>query len=92
MESGMKANHEGLKSYYQGKIDELEITVQDKGQNLRRLEAQRNELNSKVRKLRDELQLLQEPGSYVGEVIKIMGKKKNTCQDATRRKICSKDR
>jgi len=76
MESGIKANHEGLKSYYQGKIDELEITVQDKGQNLRRLEAQRNELNSKVRKLRDELQLLQEPGSYVGEVIKIMGKKK----------------
>jgi 26S proteasome regulatory subunit T6 len=26
--------------------------------------------------LREELQVLQEPGSYVGEVIKIMGKKK----------------
>ncbi len=26
--------------------------------------------------LRDELQLLQEPGSYVGEVIKVMGKNK----------------
>lgn len=29
-----------------------------------------------VRLLKEELQLLQEPGSYVGEVIKIMGKKK----------------
>lgn len=29
-----------------------------------------------VRLLREELQLLQEPGSYVGEVVKPMGKKK----------------
>jgi ATP-dependent 26S proteasome regulatory subunit len=29
-----------------------------------------------VRMLREELQLLQEPGSYVGEVIKVMGKTK----------------
>ena len=36
----------------------------------------RNELNSKVRLLREELQRLQEPGSYVGEVVKLMGKKK----------------
>lgn len=26
--------------------------------------------------LREELQLLQEPGSYVGEVVKVMGKNK----------------
>jgi 26S proteasome regulatory subunit T6 len=26
--------------------------------------------------LREEMQVLQEPGSYVGEVIKVMGKKK----------------
>jgi 26S proteasome regulatory subunit T6 len=26
--------------------------------------------------LREELQLLQEPGSYVGEVVKVMGKSK----------------
>ncbi|KAJ1332532.1 26S protease regulatory subunit 8 [Batrachochytrium salamandrivorans] len=45
-------------------------------QNLRRLEAQRNQLNAKVRLLREELQLLQEPGSYVGEVVKVMGKSK----------------
>lgn len=29
-----------------------------------------------VRMLREELQLLQEPGSYVGEVVRLMGKKK----------------
>lgn len=29
-----------------------------------------------VRELKEELRLLQEPGSYVGEVVKLMGKKK----------------
>ncbi|KAK8959303.1 hypothetical protein KSP40_PGU017510 [Platanthera guangdongensis] len=38
-------------------------------------EAQRGAKNS-VRALREELQLLQEPGSYVGEVVKVMGKSK----------------
>mmetsp|Transcript_2868 Transcript_2868/g.4176 ORF Transcript_2868/g.4176 Transcript_2868/m.4176 type:complete len:405 (-) Transcript_2868:94-1308(-) len=66
----------GIRSYYQAKIDSLELKNQDRTRNLRRLAAQRNELNAKVRKLREELQLLQEPGSYVGEVIKPMGKKK----------------
>lgn len=37
----------GLKTYYQGKLDELELVVQDKQQDLRRLEAQRNDLNTK---------------------------------------------
>lgn len=65
---------EGIKSYYQGKIDSLEIVLQEKTQNLRRLEAQRNDLNAKVRQLRDELQKLQDAGAYVGEVIKSMSK------------------
>ena len=65
-----------LTSYYASKIEELEVIVRGKTQNLRRLEAQRNELNSKVRQLREELSLLQEPGSYVGEVVNIMGRKK----------------
>lgn len=34
------------------------------------------DLNLTVRMLREELQLLQEPGSYVGEVVKVMGKNK----------------
>jgi biotin carboxylase len=37
----------GIQSYYASKIEELEVIVRDKTQNLRRLEAQRNELNSK---------------------------------------------
>ncbi|CAK0782535.1 26S proteasome regulatory subunit 8 A [Coccomyxa viridis] len=73
---GRTALGDGLKKYYKTKIEELEISTRDKQHNLRRLEAQRNELNTKVRLLREELQLLQEPGSYVGEVIKVMGKNK----------------
>ena len=66
----------GIGSYYQSKVDELEILVRERTRNLRRLKAQRNELNGKVRQLRDELYHLQEPGSYVGEVVKQMGRKK----------------
>lgn len=33
-------------------------------------------LKNTVRMLKEELQLLQEPGSYVGEVVKVMGKSK----------------
>jgi len=36
----------GLKSYYRGKIEEMEMMIKDKSHNLRRLEAQRNELNT----------------------------------------------
>lgn len=120
-----KAIGEGLKAYYKAKIEELEIQARDKQLNLRRLEAQRNDLNTKgaarcagcaagaptalgrctfiidaapipkllgssklspslccsklmtvpvlaVRLLKEELQLLQEPGSYVGEVAKVL--------------------
>ncbi|RPD55536.1 26S proteasome regulatory complex ATPase RPT6 [Lentinus tigrinus ALCF2SS1-7] len=66
----------GLKSYYQAKIESAELEINQKTQNLRRLEAQRNALNARVRLLREELQLLHEPGSYVGEVVKVMGKNK----------------
>lgn len=41
-----RAGGEGLKGYYRAKIEELELQVKDKTHNLRRLEAQRNELNS----------------------------------------------
>ena len=92
---------EGFRQYYITKIEELQLVVAEKSQNLRRLQAQRNELNAKgesllskcfnlisnehhlpffsfvsVRMLREELQLLQEQGSYVGEVVKPMDKKK----------------
>lgn len=38
---------DGLKSYYVTKIEELQLVVSEKTQNLRRLQAQRNELNAK---------------------------------------------
>jgi 26S proteasome regulatory subunit T6 len=66
----------GIRSYYLSKIDELELVVRERTQNLQRLKAQRNEWNAKVRLLREELHHLQEPGSYVGEVVKAMGKTK----------------
>jgi 26S proteasome regulatory subunit T6 len=51
-------------------------TVQERTSDLQRLKARRNELNAKVRMLREELHHLQEPGSYVGEVVKQMGQSK----------------
>jgi len=65
-----------LKSYYQQKLEELDVILREKHQNVRRLEAQRNDWNNKVRFIKEELTKLQEPGSYVGEVVKPMGKKK----------------
>jgi len=66
----------GLTTYFTSKIEQASHLIHSRTQNLRRLEAQRNALNARVRLLREELQLLQEPGSYVGEVVKVMGKKK----------------
>lgn len=40
---------EGLKSYYKSKIEGLEMKIRDKHTDLRRMEAQRNELNAKGR-------------------------------------------
>lgn len=66
----------GIKNYYRAKNEAAELEINRKTQNQRRLEAQRNALNTRVRLLRQELELLQEPGSYVGEVVKVMGKTK----------------
>jgi 26S proteasome regulatory subunit T6 len=66
----------GVSGYYRSNIENLELLSNTLSLDLRRLEAQRNTLNAKVRLLREELQLLHEPGAYVGEVIKLMGKTK----------------
>ena len=44
---GAKATGEGLRSYYKGKIEDLEIQIRDRQHNLWRMEAQRNDLNLK---------------------------------------------
>lgn len=66
----------GINAYYLGKIETLETVLQEKVANAKRLQAQRNKLNKQVRALREEAQHLQEPASYVGEVIKVMSKTK----------------
>ncbi|KAJ2455937.1 26S proteasome regulatory subunit 8 [Coemansia sp. RSA 2424] len=71
-----QAEAQGIRDYHLHKIQEAEQKIVDKTQNLRRLEAQRNSLNARVRLLKDELNLLQEPGLTIGEVIKVIGKKK----------------
>jgi 26S proteasome regulatory subunit T6 len=68
--------HSGMESYYLQKIEELETRITEKENNLRRLEANRNEMNTKVKDLKEELYKLLEPASQVGEVCKMMGKKK----------------
>eukprot|EP00161_Ancyromonas_sigmoides_P017551 TRINITY_DN479_c0_g5_i1.p1 TRINITY_DN479_c0_g5~~TRINITY_DN479_c0_g5_i1.p1 ORF type:complete len:405 (-),score=198.35 TRINITY_DN479_c0_g5_i1:125-1339(-) len=67
---------DGLTSYFSSKITVLESTLRERSENLRRLEAQRNELNGRVRALREELVTLQEPCSHIGEVVRVMGKNK----------------
>jgi hypothetical protein len=44
--SGASSGGEELRAYYKAKVEELELRVKDKAHNLRRLEAQRNELNT----------------------------------------------
>lgn len=67
---------DSVRSFFLGKIEEYSSKLRDRKKDLRRLQAQRNELNTRVRALRDELQVLQESGSYIGEVVKAMGKEK----------------
>jgi 26S proteasome regulatory subunit T6 len=66
----------GLESYYKKRIEDLELKINEKKSNLRRLEAQRNEMNNLVKNLKEELYLLLQPASQIGEVSKMMGKKK----------------
>lgn len=65
-----------LDNYYRNKIEGMKLEIIQGQAVLRRLEAQRNDYNSRVRLLREELGLLQQPGSYVGEVVKLMSTKK----------------
>lgn len=63
-------------TYFLQKIHELRAVEKRRLDNFQRLEAQRNELNRRVRHLNEEVQMLQETGSMVGDVVKVMGKGK----------------
>mmetsp|Transcript_7048 Transcript_7048/g.20753 ORF Transcript_7048/g.20753 Transcript_7048/m.20753 type:complete len:404 (-) Transcript_7048:2874-4085(-) len=65
-----------MAKYYATKVRDLNDVVSERMSDLQRLKARRNELNAKVRMLREELHHLQEPGSFVGEVVKQMGQNK----------------
>lgn len=66
----------GLQPYYTQKIEEMEIKIMEKRNNLRRLEAQRNEMNTMVKNLKEELQMLLMPYANIAEVSKMMSKDK----------------
>lgn len=76
VDNAMGSLNTGLSEYYRSKIADLQVLIASKQNNLRRLEAQRNQLNSRVRSLKEELMVLQEPAANVGEVVKMMGKGK----------------
>ncbi|UKK01604.2 26S proteasome ATPase subunit [Theileria orientalis] len=65
-----------LSCYYNNLIEDYESILNQRLITKSRLEAQRNELNLRVRELKDELHSLLESGSFVGEVIKPMNNEK----------------
>ena len=64
------------RAYVVQRIKELQSIEKEKSQNLERLKAIREEMNSQVKSLREEIVALQEPASYVGEFVKFIGKDK----------------
>jgi len=70
------ANPTPVCSYFQQKIQEFRATEKRELEDYHRLEAQRNDMNRRVRHLKDEVQMLHESGSAVADVVKVMGKNK----------------
>ena len=58
-------NNTAVSDYFLKKIHELRATQKRNLDNFQRLEAQRNDLNSSVSNLKEEVQMLQESGSLV---------------------------
>nr|CCC94085.1 unnamed protein product [Trypanosoma congolense IL3000] len=65
-----------VSTYFLLKIQELRAQEKRLQDNYLRLEAQRSELNRRVRHLKEEVQLLQESGSTVADVVRVMSKGK----------------
>jgi len=65
-----------LSTFYKTRLRTTKTELDESKSDLRRLTAQRNQLNAKVRDLKEEIQLLQEPSGSIAEVVKVMGKGK----------------
>ena len=63
-----------IENYYTSKINEIEIKIKEKQLNFMRLQAQRNDLNDKVIKLKDEVKHLLRSANSVAQVVKVLGK------------------
>ena len=63
-----------IEDYYTNKINEIEIKIKEKQLNFMRLQAQRNDLNDKVIKLKDEVKHLLRSANSVAQVVKVLGK------------------
>lgn len=84
-------HNNGLEPYYRSKIEELEIKINEKRQNIRRIEAQRNELNYMVKSLQEEFTELLQPALQIAEVSKVMGKSKCLVKEEHSKKIVEID-
>ena len=62
-----------IEDYYTSKINEIEIQIKEKQLNFMRLQAQRNDLNDKVIKLKDEVKHLLRSANSVAQVVKVLG-------------------
>lgn len=67
-------NNNFIQDYYSEKIKELQLRIKEKQLNFMRLQAQRNDLNEKVKKINEELKYLLHHPSQVGEVVKVLNK------------------
>ncbi|KAI5192882.1 26S proteasome regulatory subunit T6 [Nematocida minor] len=63
-----------LQQYNTSRAEELKVKIEKKQQNIERLEKIKNTLNYRVRQLKEEIAIIQEPSCIVGEVSKKMGK------------------
>ncbi len=59
-------------SFLKSRIKEIELKIREKNLNFMRLQAQRDDLNSKVVKLQEETKQLKKPYSSVAEVVKVL--------------------
>ncbi|KAH9386989.1 26S proteasome regulatory subunit T6 [Nematocida major] len=63
-----------LQQYNASRAEELKVQIEKKQQNIERLEKIKDALNHRVRQLKEEIAIIQEPSCTVGEVSKKMGK------------------